>query len=141
MAKPAYGSIGWVDLTVADAPKLRDFYQKVAGWRTQPINMGGYDDFSMLAESGEAVAGVCHAQGGNAKLPPIWLIYIVIENLELALQNCRNLGGKVVSPIRMAGGSKYAVSKTPQTPSWRCWSRTSRLEAAVVALALGLCGA
>lgn len=121
MARPAYGSIGWVDLTVPDAPKLRDFYQKVAGWRSQPLNMGGYDDFSMVSESGEAVAGVCHAQGGNAKLPPVWLIYIVVENLELALQNCRNLGGKVVSPTRMAGGSRYAVIQDPADAFAALW--------------------
>lgn len=30
MASPAYGSIGWVDLTVPDAPSLREFYEEVA---------------------------------------------------------------------------------------------------------------
>ncbi len=113
MTKPVYGSIGWVDLTIPDAPKLRDFYQQVAGWRPQPVNMNGYEDFSMLADSGEGVAGICHARGGNAKLPPVWLIYIVVENLELALENCRNLGGRVASPVRMAGGSRYAVIQDP----------------------------
>jgi predicted enzyme related to lactoylglutathione lyase len=121
MARPAYGSIGWVDLTVADAPKLRDFYQKVAGWQPQPVHMSGYEDFSMLSESGEAVAGVCHARGANAKLPPVWMIYIVVENLELALQHCRNLGGKVVSPVRMAGGSRYAVIQDPADAFVALW--------------------
>jgi predicted enzyme related to lactoylglutathione lyase len=121
MARPAYGSIGWVDLTVEDAPKLRDFYQKVAGWLPQPVKMSGYDDFSMLSASGEAVAGVCHARGGNATLPPVWMIYIVVENLELALQNCRNLGGKVVSPVRMAGGSRYAVIQDPADAFVALW--------------------
>jgi predicted enzyme related to lactoylglutathione lyase len=75
--------------------------------------MAGYDDFNMLAESGVATAGVCHARGGNAKLPPVWMIYIVVENLDLALQNCRELGGEVVSPVRAAGGSRYAVIQDP----------------------------
>lgn len=121
MARPAFGSIGWVDLTVADAPKLRDFYQKVAGWRPQPVRMSGYDDFSMLSASGEAVAGVCHARGGNATVPPVWMIYIVVENLELALQNCRSLGGRVVSPVRMTGGSRYAVIQDPADAFVALW--------------------
>ena len=121
MARPAYGSIGWVDLTVADAPKLRDFYEKVAGWRPQPVQMSGYDAFSMLTEAGAAVAGVCHARGGNAQLPPVWMIYIVVENLDLALQNCRNLGGTVVSPVRMAGGSRYAVIQDPASAFVALW--------------------
>jgi predicted enzyme related to lactoylglutathione lyase len=121
MARPVYGSIGWVDLTIPDAPRLRDFYQKVAGWTSQPVKMSGYDDFSMLSQSGEAVAGVCHARGGNAKLPPVWMIYIVVENLDLALQSCLNLGGKVVSPIRMAGGSRYAVIQDPADAFVALW--------------------
>jgi predicted enzyme related to lactoylglutathione lyase len=31
MATDATGRIGWVDLTVADAPGIRDFYQQVTG--------------------------------------------------------------------------------------------------------------
>ena len=121
MQKPAYGSIGWVDLTVPDAPKLRDFYQQAAGWRSQPVQMSGYDDFSMLSQAGEAVAGVCHTRGANAKLPPVWLIYIVVENLDLALQNCLNLGGKVITPVRMAGGSRYAVIQDPADAFAALW--------------------
>ena len=113
MARPAYGSIGWVDLTVRDAPILREFYEKVAGWQSQPVKMSGYEDFSMLAESGDAAAGICHARGGNANLPPVWMIYIVVENLDLALQNCRELGGEVISPVRASGGSRFAVIRDP----------------------------
>lgn len=28
------GTIGWVDLTVADAESTRDFYRDVVGWET-----------------------------------------------------------------------------------------------------------
>lgn len=121
MAEPAYGSIGWIDLTVPDAPKLRDFYQKVAGWSPQPVDMNGYEDFSMLSASGDAVTGICHARGGNAELPPVWIIYIVVEDLDLALQQCRDLGGKVISPIRVAGGSRYAVIQDPAGASAALW--------------------
>lgn len=37
------GAVGWLDLTVDDAPKLRDIYAWVAGWWPQPVSMGGYD--------------------------------------------------------------------------------------------------
>ena len=121
MARPEYGSIGWVDLTVPDAPALRHFYQQVAGWVSQPVTMGGYDDFSMLSQSGEAVAGVCHARGANASLPPVWMIYIVVENLDLALQECLKLGGKVVTPVRTAGGSRYAVIQDPADAFVALW--------------------
>ena len=44
---------------------------------------GGYADYCMNEpESGQTIAGVCHARGVNANLPPQWLLYITVANLE-----------------------------------------------------------
>lgn len=80
---PTIGKILWQDLTVADATALRDFYAAVVGWQYSPQSMGNYDDYNMsLPESGETVAGICHAQGSNAELPPQWLLYIGVADLD-----------------------------------------------------------
>jgi hypothetical protein len=66
----AAGGIGWHDLTVEDAPRIRDFYQVVVGWRAEPLDMGGYDDYVMVqAGTADPVAGICHARGPNATIP------------------------------------------------------------------------
>ena len=77
--------------------------------------MGEYDDFSMIPAGGEEpVAGVCHARGANADIPPAWLIYIIVENLEKSLSACRELGGEVlVGPKSMGPGSSYAIIRDP----------------------------
>ena len=63
------GAIEWRDLTVDDAVAVSDFYQSVVGWRKQAVSMGDYDDFNMnLLSSGETIAGVCHARGGQRRL-------------------------------------------------------------------------
>ena len=81
--KPEIGAITWTDLTVKDAKKVRDFYVKVVGWTVTPVDMDGYSDYCMNdPRSGKTVAGVCHARGGNAKLPPQWLIYINVADLD-----------------------------------------------------------
>ncbi len=50
------GRIVWHDLTVADAPRLREFYERVMGWSNMPIAMkddtGDYADYVMLAPEG-----------------------------------------------------------------------------------------
>jgi predicted enzyme related to lactoylglutathione lyase len=36
------GKIGWIDLTVGDATRVRDFYAGVVGWKPEGVEMGGY---------------------------------------------------------------------------------------------------
>jgi len=109
---PQPGTVTWQDLTVEDAEKIRDFYQSVVGWRPEPVNVGGYSDFVMTADGSE-VAGVCHARGANAALPPVWLIYITVEDLDHSLDECQRLGGSLVSAPRSYGGGRYCVIKDP----------------------------
>ena len=77
------GKIGWIDMTVDNATLLRDFYEKVVGWRVEDTSMGDYSDYTMLSPSdGDAIAGVCHARGSNADLPGGWLIYITVADVD-----------------------------------------------------------
>jgi predicted enzyme related to lactoylglutathione lyase len=115
MTKPNdVGKIGWFDLTVDDAERLRAFYQVVVGWKSEGVDMGGYQDYCMLPEEGGPVAGVCHARGANAGFPPQWLMYITVANLEQSLAHCRALGGEVVRDARGLGGQgRFAVVRDP----------------------------
>ena len=108
------GTIGWVDLTVGDAPVLRDFYARVAGWTPQPVSMGEYDDYTMMhPETGTPVAGVCHRRGPNEPLPPVWMIYIVVAGLEAALNEVEAAGGTVVKRPSKTGPGAMAIIQDP----------------------------
>lgn len=109
------GRVGWMDLTVPDAVKVRDFYQNVVGWKSSGFDMGGYEDFGMdLPESGETVAGVCHARGANAGLPPCWIIYITVADLDESLRQCAAGGGKVLSgPREYPPHGRFAIIEDP----------------------------
>lgn len=108
------GAIGWIDLTVPDAPQVRDFYAAVAGWRAEPVDMGEYADFAMAPADGPPVAGICHARGSNAGLPAQWIIYIVVADLDAALAEVPARGGSVVRPVTDMGASgRYAVVQDP----------------------------
>jgi hypothetical protein len=52
------------------------FALKVVGWESRLEDMAGYRDFHMLAPTtGARVAGICHARGSNADLPPQWEVH------------------------------------------------------------------
>lgn len=113
--KSNIGTVGWIDLTVSDATEVRDFYQKVVGWTNSPISMGEYDDFCMIPPDSESpVSGICYARGNNKDLPPVWMIYIVVADLEKSLEQVKELGGELFSEVKtIAGQGKYCIIKDP----------------------------
>ncbi|HSG98908.1 MAG TPA: VOC family protein [candidate division Zixibacteria bacterium] len=111
---PQTGAIGWIDLTVPNADSVRDFYHAVTGWRPEPVAMGEYNDYIMTsAATGEPIAGVCHAHGGNRDLPAVWLIYIVVESLPASIAACEANGGEVIAQPRAAGGGQFCLIRDP----------------------------
>lgn len=108
------GRILWHDISVPEAGSLRDFYSEVVGWEASETSMGDYADYSMAPPGdAEPVAGVCHARGANAGLPPQWLMYVGVADLDRSLAGCVEHGGEVVDGPRQMGGDRFAVIRDP----------------------------
>jgi len=93
---------------------VRDFYQAVVGWDSEDVSMGDYSDYTMkMPATGEGVSGICHARGSNAELPPGWLIYIIVADVETSAKACtENCGKLLVEPRGLAGG-RFCVVEDP----------------------------
>lgn len=116
MDEPVVGTVGWMDLTVEDADGVRDFYRQVVGWGSEglPMDGGAYEDYVMSSPAGASVGGVCHARGPNAGLPPVWLVYVYVADLDASLEACQDHGGTLISGPRDAGGQgRFAVIRDP----------------------------
>src|SRR5436190_21391982 len=108
------GEIVWVDYTVPDAAKVRDFYSSVVGWKVSEFNMGEYSDYVVKTPGNEeTVAGICHARGSNASLPANWMVYIKVSNLDESLDAARRNGGQVLTEPKQFGGARFCVIKDP----------------------------
>jgi predicted enzyme related to lactoylglutathione lyase len=108
------GQIEWRDLTINDAVGVKDFYSAVVGWTSEPVSMGEYDDFIMKTpESGETIAGVCHARGENAEIPPQWMMYVRVADVAASVEQVQALGGAVLLGPRTMGDETYYVIRDP----------------------------
>lgn len=108
------GYVGWMDLTVDDATSIRDFYASVVGFTHTSIAMGDYDDYCMNSPAdGETVVGICHRKAMNANIPPMWLVYFNVANLQQSLDNVLSQGGKILSGPNAYGDSSYAIIQDP----------------------------
>ncbi|MGI8962959.1 MAG: VOC family protein [Thermomicrobiales bacterium] len=111
---PSVGTIVGTDLTVDNAGGVRDFYAAVIGWEFEPLTVEGHDDYVMKTPGGEWVAGICHRLGPNADLPPQWLVYVAVADLEQSIARCLKLGGKAITPVKdLEEGRSYVVVQDP----------------------------
>jgi len=114
VSKNQIGRIEWRDLTVDNAEQVKDFYAKVVGWEAEAVSMGDYDDFNMnMPEGGETIAGVCHARGSNAKIPPQWMMYVEVADAESSANRVSELGGEIIVGPRVMGDKSYYVIRDP----------------------------
>ena len=108
------GKVGWIDITVDDATGLKNFYAEVTGWKPKDVSMGEYSDFMMtMPGNDEPAAGICHARGDNAELPPQWLIYIIVADADESAEKCTARGGKVLVGPKALSGGRFCVIEDP----------------------------
>jgi predicted enzyme related to lactoylglutathione lyase len=63
---------------------------------------------------GAPTSGICHVWGENAGLPPQWLPYIRVSELDGGLEKCAARGGRLVAgPSSFGEGRRYAVIEDP----------------------------
>ncbi|MCG8465607.1 MAG: VOC family protein [Xanthomonadales bacterium] len=111
---PALGTMAWMDLTAPNADDLAEFYANVVGWQKQAVSMGEYDDFVMVSPTdGVSCSGICHARGVNEKLPPVWLVYVLVADLSASIEACNAGGGEVLVGPRHTQGGDYAIIRDP----------------------------
>lgn len=110
----AMGQIMWHDLTVDNASELKNFYREVVGWTVSAVPMKDYVDYGMHETTeGEMVAGVCHARGANANVPPQWLMYVRVPDVNASIEQAIRNGGECVDGPRAVGAGQFAIVKDP----------------------------
>ena len=112
---PKHGIIAWIDLTIPDADKTRDFYSRVVGWNATDVEMGGYNDYCMNHPvTGDTVAGICHAKGQNQGLPSQWMLYITVPDLDRAMSAVKENGGRILrEPTSSGAMGRFCVFSDP----------------------------
>jgi predicted enzyme related to lactoylglutathione lyase len=112
--KPKIGTIFHTELTVDNATEIRDFYAAVIGWEYDTIPVEDHEDYVMKTRDGDWVTGICHRLAPNANIPPQWLAWVAVEDLEHSLEICEAQGGKVIAPVRQVDEhSSFAIIQDP----------------------------
>jgi predicted enzyme related to lactoylglutathione lyase len=64
--------------------------------------------------SGEVVAGMLGLSGEDAQLPPYWLTYFMLDDVDAGFARVRELGGELLSEPHDSPYGRFAPVRDPQ---------------------------
>jgi len=102
------GHISWLTLVVSDVWTTCRFYEQVVGWSTASADIDG--GFEMRRPDGVSAAGICHAGGDDAGIPPVWILSLPVDDFAESLRRVREGGGEIIKGSTDAG---HAVIRDP----------------------------
>lgn len=119
---PKMGEFVWNELATTNVQGAKDFYGKVFGWEFVDKKMEDMT-YTMIKKDNKEFGGIWAIPAvQQSQIPPHWLAYILVENVEQSLEKARQNGATVVKPVQKAGDMGYfAIIKDPAGAHVALW--------------------
>ena len=108
----------WYDVMTTDAKAGITFYTDVVGgWGAEDGPGGNGNGYTVFTVDGKGVAGLMKLPEDAAKMgvPPCWMGYIAVDDVDAAAAKLEKLGGKIHKPPQdIPGVIRFAVVADPQ---------------------------
>lgn len=108
-----HGQFVWYELTTPDTAAARKFYPAISGWGTQEFDK----DYTMWTTRGVPFAGIFRLgpEQRQQGIPPNWMPYVDVDNVDETARKATSLGGKTVhGPQDIPNTGRFAVLQDPQ---------------------------
>jgi predicted enzyme related to lactoylglutathione lyase len=112
------GTLCWADLNTPDPEGAKTFYEGLFGWN---LVYGENDPSGYLhIKNGEEfIGGIPPAEQRDPSIPPNWMIYYQVDDVDATAAKAKQLGGsEYLAPMTMEGVGRMAVVADPQGASF-----------------------
>ena len=104
----------WYELLTTDPDAAAGFYTGVVGWKVRSAGMPGMDYRLWSAPDAADVGGLMKLPDG-AEMPPIWLGYVGVADVDRKAEEVKKGGGAVhMPPTDIPGVGRFAMVADPQ---------------------------
>lgn len=119
---PKIGEFCWNELATSNVQAAKDFYGKVFGWKFSDHDMGDMT-YTMIKINDKEFAGIWSIPKDKEKeIPPHWMSYILVENLDESLKKIQEQNGIVMKPASNAGDfGRFAIIIDPTGAHIALW--------------------
>ena len=118
------GSFCWIELGTTDQTAAKNFYGSIFGWTPNDNPMGPGEVYTIFKLEGrDAAAGYTLRADQRAQhVPPHWMLYIMVDNVDASAAKVPQLGGKViVAPFDVMDAGRMAVIADPAGAYFCLW--------------------
>lgn len=125
--QPKMGQFCWNELATSNVKEAKDFYGKVFGWQFSDHDMGDMT-YTMIKANNQDFAGIWSIPKEKEKqIPPHWMAYILVENLDKSLEKASKHGASIVKPATNAGDmGRFAIITDPTGAHIALWQATRK---------------
>jgi predicted enzyme related to lactoylglutathione lyase len=109
-----HGAFSWSELTTSDPAKAGAFYAALFGWKVDTMDMGT-GPYHVVKAGDASVGGIMGPPPGAPAMPPAWVPYVTVTDVDATAKQCTELGGKLlVPPMDIPTVGRMAVLQDPQ---------------------------
>ncbi|WP_312366837.1 VOC family protein [Ensifer sp.] len=110
-----HGKFVWYELMTTDTKSAETFYRDVVGWDARDAGMPGVS-YTLFTKGDQQVAGLMTMPEGALEMnvPPAWLGYIGVDDVDAAAATVAAKGGKIHrAPDDIPGIGRFAIATDP----------------------------
>ena len=113
---PEVGDGSWHELMTTDWQAAMKFYEQVFGWQpSEAMDMGEMGKYQMFNRPHGMIGGMMNKPKEMANVPPHWLIYFRVPDVDAAAERIKAKGGKILNgPMEVPGGDRVLSATDPQ---------------------------
>ena len=109
-----HGAFSWFELMTTDVNAAKEFYRKLFDWNMKEIPMEKMP-YTVVKAGEDEVAGIMSMPPDSKEMPPVWGIYLTVDNLAVTIDKAKELGGKIlVEPMAIPDVGRFCVIQDPQ---------------------------
>lgn len=131
----APGTFSWAELQTTDLEGAKRFYGELFGWEPEDVPVGDGQTYTMLRLGGKEVAAM-YEQGEDQRqqgIPPNWLSYVTVDDLDARAARVDELGGSaIMPPFDVMEVGRMAVLQDPGAAVFAMWEPKTSIGATVV---------